>query len=107
MATVNSSEIPRLQETPGIQVKLFEGIASQGLQFNCANEYTKSPLVRQAISYAIDRQLIIDTLYSDIGEKACLGCVIRAVANWSYELQGFFEEEEKRELEDYRKEMQE
>ena len=38
----------------------------------------------------------------DIGEKACLGCVIRAVANWSYELQGFFDEEEKRELENYR-----
>ena len=82
VATVNSSEIPRLQETPGIQVKMFEGIGSHGLQFNCANEYTKSPLVRQAISYAIDRQLIVDTLYSDIGEKACTAPVNPNV--WGY-----------------------
>ncbi len=82
IATVNSSEIPRLQETPGIQVLMLEGIGSQGLQFNCANEYMKDPRVRQAISYAIDRQLIIDTLYSDIGEKVCTAPVNPNV--WGY-----------------------
>ena len=82
IATVNSSEIPRLQETPGIQVLMFEGIGSQGLQFNCANEYMKDPRVRQAINYAIDKQLIVDVLYSDIGEKACTAPVNPNV--WGY-----------------------
>ena len=82
IATVNSSEIPRLQETPGIQVKMFEGIAAHGLQFNCANEYMKDPRVRQAINYAIDKQLIVDVLYSDIGEKACTAPVNPNV--WGY-----------------------
>ena len=79
---VNTSEIPRLKETPGIQVKTYEGIGAHGLQFNCANEYMKSPLVRQAVVYAIDKQLIVDTLYSDIGEKACTAPVNPNV--WGY-----------------------
>ena len=79
---VNTSEVPRLKETPGIQVKTYEGIGAHGLQFNCANEYMKSPLVRQAVVYAIDKQLIVDTLYSDIGEKACTAPVNPNV--WGY-----------------------
>ena len=82
ITTVNTSEVPRLQETPGIQVKMYEGIGAHGLQFNCANEYTKDTRVRQAISYAIDRQLIVDTLYASIGEKACTSPVNPNV--WGY-----------------------
>ena len=82
ISTVNSSEIPRLKETPGIQVKTFEGIGAHGLQFNCANEYMKDPRVRQAIVYAIDKQLIVDVLYSDIGEKAATAPVNSNV--WGY-----------------------
>ena len=82
IATVNTSEIPRLKETPGIQVKTYEGIGAHGLQFNCANEYLSSPLVRQAIVYAVDKQLIVDTLYSDIGEPAATAPVNPNV--WGY-----------------------
>ena len=82
VTVVNTSEIPRLKETPGVEVKTYEGIAAHGLQFNCANEYMKSPLVRQAVVYAIDKQLIADTLYSDIGEKACTAPVNPNV--WGY-----------------------
>ena len=82
VTVVNTSEIPRLKETPGIEVKTYEGIGAHGLQFNCANEYMKSPLVRQAVVYAIDKQLIADTLYSDIGEKACTAPVNPNV--WGY-----------------------
>ncbi len=79
---VNTSEIPRLKETPGIQVKTYEGIGAHGLQFNCANEYLKDTRVRQAIVYAIDKQLIVDVLYSDIGEKAATAPVNPNV--WGY-----------------------
>ena len=82
VTVVNTSEIPRLKETPGVEVKTYEGIGAHGLQFNCANEYMKSPLVRQAVVYAIDKQLIADTLYSDIGEKACTAPVNPNV--WGY-----------------------
>ncbi len=94
ISTVNSSEIPRLQQTPGIQVKMYESIGSQGLQFNCANEYTKDPRVRQAISYAIDRQLIIDTLYSDIGEKVCTSPVNPNV--WGYNDFGVIQQDQEK-----------
>ena len=82
VTVVNTSEIPRLKETPGVEVKTYEGIGAHGLQFNCANEYMKSPLVRQAVVYAIDKQLIADTLYADIGEKACTAPVNPNV--WGY-----------------------
>ena len=82
VTVVNTSEIPRLKETPGVEVKTYEGIGAHGLQFNCANEYMKSPLVRQAVVYAIDKQLIVDTLYADIGEKACTAPVNPNV--WGY-----------------------
>ena len=82
VTVVNTSEIPRLKETPGVEVKTYEGIGAHGLQFNCANEYMKSLLVRQAVVYAIDKQLIADTLYSDIGEKACTAPVNPNV--WGY-----------------------
>lgn len=82
ISTVGSSEVPRLEKTPGLKVLKFAGIGSQGLQFNCANEYISNPKVRQAISYAIDRQLIIDTLYAEIGEKVCTAPVNPNV--WGY-----------------------
>ena len=94
IATVNSSEIPRLQQTPGIQVKMYEGIGSHGLQFNCANEYTKDTRVRQAISYAIDRQLIVDTLYASIGEKACTSPVNPNV--WGYNDFGVIQQDQEK-----------
>ena len=94
ISTVNTSEIPRLQETPGIQVKMYEGIGSHGLQFNCGNEYMKDPRVRQAISYAIDRQLIIDTLYASIGEKVCTAPVNPNV--WGYHDFGVIQQDQEK-----------
>ena len=39
-----------------------------GLVFNSNHEAFSNPLVRQAIAYAIDRQVIIDTAFSGAGE---------------------------------------
>ncbi len=79
---VDTNEVPRLSETEGVKVLKLPSIGSQGLQFNCAEEHMKDPRVRQAISYAIDRQLIIDTLYAPIGEVVCTAPVNPNV--WGY-----------------------
>jgi ABC-type dipeptide transport system, periplasmic component len=79
---LDTNEIPRLSGTKGLNVLMLPGIGSQGLQFNCSEEHMKDPKVRQAVSYAIDRQLIIDTLYASIGEKVCTSPVNPNV--WGY-----------------------
>lgn len=82
ITTVATSEVPALVQNDSLQILMFEGIGSHGLQFNCANEYLKDTRLRQAVSYAIDRQAIIDALYSDIGERACTAPVNPNV--WGY-----------------------
>lgn len=79
---IATSSIPTIQANSDLQVRFFEGIGSQGLQFNCANEYLSDVRLRQAVSYAIDRQAIIDTLYAEIGEVVCTAPVSPNV--WGY-----------------------
>ena len=82
MTTVATSEVPALKQNPDLNIITTESIGAHGLQFNCANEYLKDTRLRQAVSYAIDRQAIIDALYSDIGEEACTAPVNPNV--WGY-----------------------
>lgn len=82
MTTVATSEVPALKQNPDLNIITSESIGAHGLQFNCANEYLKDTRLRQAVSYAIDRQAIIDALYSDIGEEACTAPVNPNV--WGY-----------------------
>ena len=69
-------------ETGQVDITIVNTSEAHGLQFNCANEYLKDTRVRQAIVYAIDKQLIVDVLYSDIGEKAATAPVNPNV--WGY-----------------------
>ena len=82
MTIVATSEVPALKQNPDLNIITRETIGAHGLQFNCANEYLKDTRLRQAVSYAIDRQAIIDALYSDIGEEACTAPVNPTV--WGY-----------------------
>lgn len=92
MASVATSEVPTLQDKEGIKIWSFDSISAHGLQFNCANEYLKDTRLRQAVSYAIDRQAIIDALYSDVGEKACTAPVNPQV--WGYHDFGVIEQDQ-------------
>src|SRR5699024_276238 len=56
-------------EVEGIEVLSKPGHGTHLFQFNAGNEKMKDPLVRQAISYAIDRESIVTTLFGDIGEE--------------------------------------
>ena len=72
----------RAKQNPDLNIISTESIGAHGLQFNCAHEYLSDTRLRQAVSYAIDRQAIIDALYSDIGEEACTAPVNPNV--WGY-----------------------
>ncbi len=65
------SDYARLCELDGMVGVSQPGYGLQGFQFNCSdNSVCKDTLVRQAISYAIDRETIVTSLYGTIGETA-------------------------------------
>ena len=65
------SDYARLAEMDGMVGISQPGYGLQGFQFNCSdNSVCKDVLVRQAISYAIDRETIVTSLYGPIGETA-------------------------------------
>lgn len=94
MTSVSTSQVPTLKETAGIKIWAFNSIGAHGLQFNCANEYLKDTRLRQAVSYAIDRQAIIDALYSDVGEQAATAPVNPLV--WGYHDFGVIQQDQEK-----------
>lgn len=94
MTSVSTSQVPTLKETAGIKIWPFNSIGAHGLQFNCANEYLKDTRLRQAVSYAIDRQAIIDALYSDVGEQAATAPVNPRV--WGYHDFGVIQQDQEK-----------
>lgn len=65
---LNPEDVKRLSTVPGIKVDARESNGMHGFQFNCSHPIIKETKVRQAISYAIDRESIVSTLYGDLGE---------------------------------------
>ena len=59
---VPPADINRLEKIPGITVAKELSVGSQQFRFHCQKEPFRDPRVRQAISYAIDRRVIIDNL---------------------------------------------
>ena len=94
MSSVSTSQVPVLREKPGVKIWAFDSIGSRGLQFNCANEYLKDTRLRQAVSYAIDRQAIVDALYSDVGETASTAPVNPRV--WGYHNFGMIQQDQEK-----------
>ena len=92
ITVISTSDIPTVQAEEGLTVKFYESIASQGLQFNCGDPYLKDTRLRQAISYAIDRETIIAVLYSSIGEKVCTAPVNPNV--WGYTNLGIIQQDQ-------------
>ena len=82
VSDANARQVALEKQNPDLNIISTESIGAHGLQFNCAHEYLSDTRLRQAVSYAIDRQAIIDALYSDIGEEACTAPVNPNV--WGY-----------------------
>lgn len=64
----------RLSQTEGLVGISELGYGLQGFQFNCSDLSACNDVrVRQAISYALDRETIVNALYGPIGEVATKG----------------------------------
>lgn len=67
-------DVSRLKATDGLTVYAAPGYGLQGFQFNCSDlSVCKDVKVRQAISYAIDRDTIVSSLLGDIDETPTHG----------------------------------
>lgn len=64
------SSLTRVEQTDGLDVVSTESLRMSYLSFNTEKEPFDDPLVRQAISYAIDREAIISGIYDDVGTPA-------------------------------------
>jgi peptide/nickel transport system substrate-binding protein len=78
-------ELARLRQLPGVVVTTrgregFAGIVT--LIPNLRRPVLSNPNVRQAMAYAIDREVMLDTVYFDTGEVAT-GPISRAL-DWAY-----------------------
>lgn len=60
---VPAEVIPVLEQTPGIQVKTAPGTSPMWMEMNVNKPPFDDVRVRQAMNYAVDKQLIIDTIY--------------------------------------------
>lgn len=66
----------------GIVVNFYTYQGLHGFQFNCAHPIIKDTKIRQAISYAIDREAMIDALYAPLGEYCATAPLSEVV--WGY-----------------------
>ena len=64
------SSLTRVEQTDGLDVVSTESLRMSYLSFNTEKEPFDDPSVRQAISYAIDREAIISGIYDDVGTPA-------------------------------------
>jgi peptide/nickel transport system substrate-binding protein len=55
--------VSTLEQTPGIQVKTVPGTQPKWMEMNVNQAPFDDVLVRQALNYAVDKQLIIDAIY--------------------------------------------
>lgn len=81
----SSQDVHRFMEEGadmGIVVNFYSYTGLHGFQFNCAHPIIKDTKIRQAISYAIDREAMIDALYAPIGEYCATAPLSEVV--WGY-----------------------
>ncbi len=76
-----SSAIPLVEGNPDINILSYQTNDYSYLGFNLTLDKFKDPRVRQAMSYAINRQDIIDTVYN--GEATITGFVTPAMGRWA------------------------
>ena len=66
---ITAEEVLRLKDDPTINVFSIPGPGCHLFQFNCSHPIVKDTKIRQAISYALDRESLVETLYGAMGEK--------------------------------------
>jgi peptide/nickel transport system substrate-binding protein len=69
-AVIEPAQIDAVQGNPNIEVRLAPQVNYYFFAFNHSREIVQDPLVRQALSYAIDKQLVIDSFLAGAGTVA-------------------------------------
>ena len=82
---VSPDDAVRLDALDGVTVSKTDGNGCHLFQFNCASDHAPMsiPAVRQAISYAIDREAICEYLYSGLGEVPIDSIMAPSVAGYT------------------------
>lgn len=69
-AVIEPSQIDAVEDDPNIDVRFAPQVNYYFFAFNHEREIVQDPLVRQALSYTIDKQVIIDSFLGGSGEVA-------------------------------------
>ena len=68
--SILESDVASLEKNSNVKVIRSTGISNTWIGFNCAKAPFDNPKVRQAICYAVDKNAIVDAVYSGIGTVA-------------------------------------
>lgn len=81
ISTISADSAKLLEGKPGVQVKNYQSLEYSYLGINVNKKPFDNPKVREAISYAVDRNQIVQTVWK--GEAALTGPIAPAITNWA------------------------
>jgi peptide/nickel transport system substrate-binding protein len=81
ISSVSADSAKLLEGKPGVQVKSYQSLEYSYLGINVKKKPFDDPRVRQAISYAVDRNQIVQTVWK--GQAALTGPIAPALTNWA------------------------
>ncbi|WNC16385.1 ABC transporter substrate-binding protein [Brevibacillus brevis] len=81
ISVVSADSAKLLEGKPGVQVKNYQSLEYSYLGINVNKKPFDNPKVREAISYAVDRNQIVQTVWK--GEAALTGPIAPALTNWA------------------------
>lgn len=81
ISTISADSAKLLEGKPGVQVKNYQSLEYSYLGINVNKRPFDNPKVREAISYAVDRNQIVQTVWK--GEAALTGPIAPAITNWA------------------------
>lgn len=87
LTTVSADSAKLLENTKGVAIKNYQSMEYSYLGINVTQKPFDNPKVREAISYAVDRNAIVQTVWK--GQAALTGPVAPAQKNWALDTSVF------------------
>lgn len=92
---INQADQEHLKTVEGIAVNYYRYIGMHGLQFNCADPYLKDVRLRLAVSYAVDREAIVNALYNIPAGEDAASAPVHPLVNGYYDFGAIKQDQEK------------